>query len=439
MTSPSDYDALMVAVCDLNGVYRGKRVPGAQLGKVLNGTVRMPLSGTSVDIWGRDIEESELVFASGDADGICVPLTDQVLPAPWLAGRSGFVPCWMISDAGAPHPADPRQALAAVVARYQGQGLTPVVATELEFYLTKSTEDDLQKPDPWAASALTEGQVLSLDNIEAMSPFLDDVYKAAEAQGIPADAAISECGEGQFEVNLTHRADPSRAADDAQFFKRLVKGTARSHGFNATFMPKPFGQSAGSGLHVHFSCLDAQGANIFDDGSDRGSDDLRAAVGGLTNAMADCTLIFAPHANSYRRLRSHGHAPTAIAWGYENRTAAIRIPGGPNAARRIEHRVAGADANPYLVLAAILGAALDGMDAKTEPPAPTTGNAYDAGAPELPTDWATAIDRFQSSTRLSNIFDPMLQRLFAQCKWQELDRFLDVVSPFETQTYGQVL
>ena len=187
-----------------------------------------------------------------------------------------------------------------------------------------------------------------------MKSFLSDIYKACELQNIPADAAISENGCGQFEINLLHVDDPLKAGDDAIFFKRIVKSVARKHGMIASFMAKPYGEESGSGLHVHFSLLDSDGNNVFDDNGESGTDLLKYAVNGLISAMPESMLIFAPHYNSYRRLTPGTHAPTSAGWGYENRTAAIRIPGGDSKARRIEHRVAGADANPYLVLASIL-------------------------------------------------------------------------------------
>lgn len=420
-----DMETVIVAVCDLNGLYRGKRLPGSQIKKALKGAVRMPLSVTSVDIWGRDIEGSQLVFETGDADGICQPTGVDVIPCPWLGAGTGFLPLWMSLEDGTPHPADPRQALAAIVARYTAKGLRPVVATELEFYLTPRRD----------TAGFDVENTLSVTALEALTPFFNDVYAACEVQGIPVDAAISECGAGQFEINLLHKDDPLGAADDAKHFQRLIKGFAEAHGYDATFMAKPFGTAPGSGLHVHFSLLDEAGSNVFDDGTQAGSDVMRWAVGGLTAAMGQSTLIFAPHQNSYRRVRPDSHAPTAVAWGYENRTAAIRIPGGPGEARRIEHRVAGADANPYLVLAAILGAALIGIERELKPEPATTGNSYDADLPQLPLDWVSAIAEFEDGDLIPDIFDPMLIQLFTQMKRQEMHRFLDVVSEFETETY----
>ena len=418
--------SILVAVCDLNGVARGKRLPASQGPKVLNGDIRMPLSLPTVDIWGRDIDGSPMIFESGDGDGLCRPCRSQILPAPWLGPRASYVPVWMFNEDGSPSTVDPRQALAAVLNRFEAQGLTPVVATELEFYLSPASAGHAPFP--------SEG-VLSLQQLGTVGSLLDDIYAACALHDVPADAAISECGPGQFEINLTHRSDALLAADDAVIFKSIVRGFAQQHGFKASFMAKPLGNAAGSGLHVHFSLLDASGRNVFDDGSDAGSDVLLHAVAGVLEALPESTLIFAPHFNSYRRLRPNTHAPTAVTWGYENRTAAVRIPGGPAAARRIEHRVAGADANPYLVLAAVLGAALRGMNRQQTPQPPLHGDSYRAEAESLPLDWGAAIAAFEDGPTIADIFPDQMRSIFAMGKRQELARFQDEVTPFERQSY----
>ena len=426
----TDASAIRVALCDLNGVARGKRLPGTQIQKALQGEVRMPLSTPTVDIWGRDIEDGKMIFVSGDADGICRPIRDQVLPAPWLGPNAGTIPVWMYTEAGEPSDVDPRQALAQVLQRYTEHNLKPVVASELEFYLTPLGAE--------SAGFTTEG-VLSLHQLDTVAPLLDDIYAACSVQGIAADAAISECGPVQFEINLLHRDDALLAADDAVFFKHIVKGFARKHGYAASFMAKPDGTAAGSGMHLHFSLLDNSGTNVFDNASDEGSDLFRNAVAGVLAAMHESTLVFAPHYNSYRRLRPDTHAPTSVCWGYENRTAAVRIPGGSHLARRIEHRVAGADANPYLVMSAVLGAALIGIENKLTPATPLNGNAYEADVPQLPNHWNAAISAFESGSMIADIFAEQLHEVFAQLKRQEHSRFLEQISPFEHSSYSELV
>jgi glutamine synthetase len=428
--------SLRAAVCDLNGVMRGKRIPREQAQKVLEGGLRMPLSVVGVDIWGEDIVNSPLVFATGDADGLCEPIGRGILPMDWTAEPTAIIPLWLREESGIPFGGDPRRALAHIVDRFKGHGFTPVVAMELEFYLYDPAEQRPLAPvSPITGKRLDADSVLSIDELDDFGAFFSDVYAACEAQGVPADSAIAENGIGQFEINLMHVADPLRAADDAVLFKRIIKGIARKHGFAASFMSKPYGQRSGSGLHVHFSLLDKDGQNVFDNGGSDGSTTMRNAVGGLIEAMSETTLLFAPHFNSYRRLRPGTHAPSSAAWGYENRTVAVRIPGGSSKARRIEHRVAGADANPYLVLTGILAGALAGIERQLTPPDPVQGDAYSRRLKSLPPDWASAIDAFAAGPIVEAMLPPMLRDMLVACKRQEMSTFALQVTDFEYETY----
>ncbi len=433
LAAHKDVQFVQAGFFDLNGQLRGKRMPLANLAKVLDGGVRMPMSLAGVDIWGCDPEGSAMVFESGDGDGICQPTERGVVLNNITMEPSAFVPLVLHNEDGSPFAGDPRQALANVVDRFKARGLTVVVATELEFYLSDPEAD--YPASQITGEVLDRYSMLAVDELDHFEPFLNDVYRLCTEQGIPADAAISENGSGQMEINLNHVPDPLRAADDAMLFKRIIRGVARKHGLNASFMAKPYGDRSGSGLHVHFSVLDQAGANIFANGTPEGSDALKFAVAGLLEAMPDSMAIFAPHYNSYRRFAPQSHAPGAVAWGYENRTTAIRIPGGPDVARRIEHRVSGADANPYLVLAAILGAALSGLDAAVQPVAPTRGDAYSQPLPQLPRQWDTAIDSFAKSPVMAEIFAPVLRDMFVTAKRQESVRFMAEVSEFERKTY----
>ncbi|WP_306116864.1 MULTISPECIES: glutamine synthetase family protein [unclassified Roseovarius] len=416
----SNYQTFRVAACDLNGRMRGKRVPGSYAEKLGKGTVRMPLSALNVDIFGADIDNSPLVFETGDADGILMPTDRGPMPVPWLAVDQPLVPMVMHHDDGTPFDGDPRHALVAVLDRYAARGWRVMAATELEFTLADDSDDTLRTVrDPRSGRRLTAPGVLSLAQMDAFDPFLSALYEGCEAMGIPAQTATSEAGIGQFEITLNHQ-DALRAADDTWAFKSLIKGLARQHGFAASFMAKPFADDAGNGMHLHFSVLDGEGRNIFDDGGEAGTDLLRAGVAGCVAAMPASTLIFAPHANSYTRLVPGAHAPTGACWAYENRTAAIRIPGGPPAARRIEHRVAGGDINPYLTFTAILGAAIMGIEDNMTPPAPLTGNAYEQGLPQLAADWQTATDRFETDPVIGRFFSPTMIRNLVMTKRQEL-------------------
>jgi len=321
--------SIRVAAADLNGQVRGKRLPARFSGKAVQDGVRFPVSVMNLDITGADIEGSPLVFDSGDADAPLRPTERGFVPVNWLAAPAALLPVWMYGDDGTPFDGDPRHALARVLDRYTAQGLTPVCATELEFYLLDVTEDGIQMPaDPITGQRRSSPDTLSLQTLDRFDAFFTDLYATCDAMDIPADAAINEAGSGQFEVNLMHSPDALRAADDAWLFKIAVKGVARQHGFTASFMAKPFEDQPGNGLHVHFSVLDQAGANVFDNGGPEGTQMMQHAVAGSLAALEGATLLFAPHANSYARLVPEAHAPVDIAWGYDNR------PGASNTASR---------------------------------------------------------------------------------------------------------
>jgi glutamine synthetase len=436
---PRSEQAIFAALSDLNGIWRGKRLPVTQSDKIVSDGLRMPLSVCVVDVWGEDIDGSELVLASGDADGVCVPTGRAPVTMDYLSPAGALMPVWMHREDGTPFGADPRQVLAAVQAELTALGMTAVVGIELEFYLYCAGGELAPPLPPGHAKGdkTISDEILSLNELERFEALIADIYHAAAAADIAADGATSEAGPGQFEVNFRHIADPLKAADDVMIFKQLVRGFARRHGLGASFMAKPYGTRSGSGLHVHFSIIDRDGGNLFDDGSDQGSSLLHHAVAGLLSSMQENTLIWAPHANSYRRLLPGAHAPAAVSWGYENRTSALRIPGGDTRARRIEHRVAGADANPYLLLSAILGGALNGIETNAHPPAPVTGNAYEQSLPQLAGDWGTAVSAFEDG--VSAAFNSELRRAMVQTKRQEIMRFRREVSAFEYQSYLDVV
>ncbi|MEK0163111.1 glutamine synthetase family protein [Phaeobacter sp. JH20_36] len=422
---------IRVAAADINGQARGKRVPARFADKAVEEGTRFPLSVLNLDIWGEDIDDSPLVFESGDADGVLKPTERGFVPMPWLDAPSALLPIWMYREDGRAYEGDPRHALRAVVDRYKALGLTPVVAVELEFFLIDDSGKKLQVPtSPRSGKRRKAAETMSIRALDQFDTFFTDLYDACEDMDIPADTAISEAGLGQFEINLMHGPDALRAADDAWLFKMLVKGLARRHGFAASFMAKPYDDYAGNGLHTHFSVLDQDGNNIFDDGGPKGTDAMRHAVGGCLKAMGDSTLVFAPHGNSYDRMVPGAHAPTGICWAYENRTAAIRVPSGSPKARRIEHRFAGGDVNPYLMLTAILGAALYGIENKIDPNEPITGNAYALDLPQVPNTWQSAIDAFESSEIIPQFFSAEMIRNMVLTKRQEL-HYMEELTPEE--------
>jgi glutamine synthetase len=376
------------------------------------------------------------VFETGDPDGLLLPTERGYVPMPWLSSPSALIPVWMHNEDGTPFPGDPRHALANVVARYKALGLTPVAATEMEFYLIDDSGREIKQPrSPLSGKRRPGAEILSLRALDAFDDFFNDLYDACEVMDIPAEAAISEAGTGQFEVNLEHVPDALKAADDAWLFKMLVRGIARNHGMAASFMAKPYDDYAGNGLHTHFSIIDEAGNNLMANGTFEGSEMLANAIAGCLQGIPDLALIFAPHGNSYERLVPNSHAPTGICWAYENRTASIRVPGGSLKARRVEHRVAGGNVNPYLFLAAVLGSALIGIEDNLKPGPPITGNAYDQDLPQIPTTWIEAIEAFDASPIARRIFDPMLVDNFVLTKRQELQNFQKLTPEEQVNLY----
>lgn len=428
-------DIVEVLLPDTSGVLRGKWIPGQSMAKIWESGVAIPLSIFGLDIWGCEVEATEIHLETGDKDGLCWPVPGTLKPVPWSPRPAAQVLITMHEPDGRPWLLDPRQQLARIVERFSALGLTPVVAFELEFYLLKPGEPG-QPPEPvFPATGQARQNMYSMSDLDAFAPVLHDMRTAAATQGLPADTVISEAAPGQFEVNLYHRADPMAAADDAILLKRLIDGVARRHGLRATFMAKPLLDFAGNGMHVHVSLKDKSGANAFSREGGEGDRLLRHAAGGLLATLAETLLFFVPGFNGYRRLVPGSYAPTGITWGFDNRSVAVRVPNGPPNARRLEHRIAGADAHPHLVLAGILAGMLEGIEAGIEPPAPLSGNAYDHEAESLSPSMSEAISRFRSSDFIARAFGEEYRRIYAVMKEAELDALARVISSIEYDTY----
>jgi len=420
---------------DANGIARGKRVSAESLVRLYRSGLCLPASTLVLDVWGNEVEATGLVFATGDADHPCYPVPGSLRPLPWSDGRGAQVMLRMQTPSGEAFAADPRNILARVANRFAERGETPVVATELEFRLFDAEFDGAGIPHPPARLARAGGsQLYGLDEIDAMDVVFADIEEACRAQDLPADTIIAEQSDGQYELNLRHVADPVLAADHAVLLKRTIKAVARRHGLLASFMAKPFGHESGNGLHVHMSLLDAEGRNVFA-GGEGPTPRLRHAVGGLAATMTDAMLVFAPHANSFRRFQVDSHAPLGPTWGFDNRTTAVRIPLSAPDALRVEHRVAGADANPYLVLAAVLAGIDHGLSGAVEPPPETEGSAFEQHARGLPETWEEALVAFRASGFIADYLGTEYRRLFSACKEQEQARFRREVPPVEYRTY----
>jgi glutamine synthetase len=431
-----------VLLADLCGIPRGKRVTIDELPPMYQGSFLLPGSMFALDVLGGTVQETGLGFDEGDADRRCLPIDGTLVPVPWRDGEGiAQVQVSMIDHDGAAFYGDPRHVLANVLARFTALGLTPVVALELEFYLLdpERTVDGRAQPPrlPQTGRREYQTQINSMVDLNEYSAVLAEICTACEAQQIPSGTALAEYGPGQFEVNLHHSSDVLAACDQAIRFKRLVRGVAARHGMEATFMPKPYMDMAGNGAHIHVSLLDRQGRNIFAAEAATGSEQLKRAIGGLAATMADAMLIFAPTINSYRRYRSESYVPLNPSWAVNNRGVALRIPASTPENRRIEHRVAGADANPYLLTAAVLAGIHHGLERRLDPGAPVIGNAYRDTATTLPITWPEAALQFDASNVMREYLGEQFHRLFVTTRRGELQAFESHVSPLEYAWYAR--
>lgn len=428
-----------ILLVDMNGRLRGKQIPLEAEKKIWSGAVRLPASTQSLDIWGDDNDDlTGISLTLGDPDGAVMPDRKTLVPMPWAPKGSSQVLATMHNLDGTRHFCDPRGMLAALLERFDRLGLTPVVATELEFYVMdgKSRETGVPMP-PSILTCMGQPngfQLYEMDAADSMNDYLQTVRAYAVAQDLPADATTSEFGAGQFEINLNHKADALSAADDCIYLKRAVEQAARKFGFKSTCMAKPYSDQAGSGLHVHASLIDKDGNNVLDA---KGGDDvlLRSVTAGMLKTMREAQLVFAPFANSYRRFQPGSFAPVDIDWGYGNRGTAIRIPEKDGPGARVEHRVAGADANPYFLLLAILGGMLLGLEETLDPGEVTTPTSGPEKPERLTHDFLTAVEDFAASEFIGDIFGKQYQKLYADTKRKEALTFLRTVSDFDYKTY----
>ena len=426
-------------IIDANGVPRGKLLHRDELLAIYQHGRPLPSSILGLTIRGEDVDDTGLVWEVADADCWAFPLPGSLQLQGWRARPTAQVQVSMHPELGLPATVgDPRRVLARVIERLKADGLQPVMAVELEFYLLARERGAGGRPQPAAQeNGQTPGaaQVYGVLELEQQQAFLDDLYDACAAQGLPLRTAISEYAPGQFELTLQHRCDALQAIDEGVRYKRLVRGVANKHGYQACFMAKPFAGQAGSGLHLHVSLADAEGNNLFASEDPHGTPLLRQGIVGLMATLEDALAIFCPHANSYRRFQSNSYAPLGRTWGVNNRTVTFRIPGGPAASRHIEHRICGADANPYLAAAAVLAGIHTGIRQQLDPGAPTTGNGYAQGGAPIPTDWLGALQRLQQSQWARDSLGEDFLRVFLAIKWQEYREFMGEVGEQDWRWY----
>ena len=423
---------------DQLAIPRGKRVTSDELEGVHGNGLLLPASMFALDVLGGTVQSTGLGFDEGDADRICLPIAGTLVPVPWQGDEFAQMQVSMFEHDRRPFVGDPRHVLARVLERFKAAGLTPVVAVELEFYLVdreRTPAGHAQPPrQPLSGRREYRTQINSMADLNEYTAVLSAIDAAARVQEVPSGTVLAEYGPGQFEVNLQH-TDALAACDHAIRLKRLIKGVALQHGMDATFMAKPYRGQAGNGAHLHVSVLDTDGRNIFAADEPRGSPRLGYAIGGLAATLNDSMAIFAPTANSYRRFQPEAYVPLNASWAVNNRGVAFRVPHSSPASRRVEHRVAGADANPYLLTAAVLAGIHHGLEHHLDPGAPLAGTAYRDHTPTIPLNWPEALAAFERSEFARDYFGEPFARLYASVRRGEMQDFNSHVSTLEYAWY----
>jgi len=437
-----DVEAVDLILHDGNGVARGKIVRRRELLAVYEQGVSLPASILGQEICGEDVEATGLVWERGDGDMRAWPVPNTLKPVYGSEPARAEMLISLYDLDGSPMPSDPRHVLQRQIDLLADRGLHAAAAFELEFFLLDNERDANGAVQP--ASDLLDGRytgatdVYSMDKLHGMLPLFNEIYAAADAAGIPVENLISEYAPGQYELTVHYRNDVMQAATELMTLKRIVKQQARAQGITACFMAKPMSHCAGSGMHFHVSLKSEAGENVFAEAEgEELTPALRFAIGGARQRIAESMLIFAPHANSWRRFVSESYAPIFPTWGINNRSVALRVPESDAAARRIEHRVAGVDANPYLVAAVILAAIREGLDESIDPGPETTGNGYESenSDPFMPDDWAAAIKAAKESSFLENALGAGMHHTFLAVKEAEYIRVMRAIPEIDYELY----
>jgi len=423
-------------VPDLTGVARGKILPRTKFTQERG--MRIPEAVLGMTVTGNyptDDEAYNRAISATDRDMILKADPSTITLVPWAIDSTAQVIHDCFFADGTLVDFAPRSVLRRVVQLYTDRGWSPIVAPELEFYLTaKNTDPDLPLKPPLGRSgrAETSRQVYSIDAVNEFDPLFEDIYDYCELMKLDVDTLIHEIGSGQMEINFLH-GDPLSLADKVFYFKRTLREAALKHDMYATFMAKPMSGEPGSAMHVHQSVLDSTtGKNIFSNPDDTASQTFTHYIGGLQRYMPSAMALAAPYVNSYRRIVRHTAAPINVQWGMDNRTVGFRIPQSEPQDRRVENRVIGADANPYLALAVTLACGYLGMIEELEPTPMTEGSAYDLDF-ELPQSLSEALGILREETRLRHILGDRFIDVYAAIKYLEHAEFMTVISPWERE------
>ncbi|WP_157266226.1 glutamine synthetase family protein [Azohydromonas aeria] len=422
-------------VPDLTGVARGKILPREKFTE--DRGMRLPEIVVAMGVTGEFPEEGPYydVITPTDRDMHLRPDPATVRIVPWATDPTAQVIHDCFDRDGRLVPFAPRSVLRRVCELYSDAGLEPVVAPELEFYLVaRNTDPDMPLKPPIGRSgrAETSRQAYSIDAVNEFDPLFEDVYDYCEKMELNVDTLIHEIGAGQMEINFFH-AHPLGLADEVFFFKRTVREAAMRHDMFATFMAKPIAGEPGSAMHIHQSVLRKEtGQNIFSNPDGTPSREFYWYIGGLQRYIPAAMALFAPYVNSYRRLARFTAAPINIQWGTDNRTVGIRSPVAPPAARRVENRVVGADANPYVALAATLACGWLGLKNRIEPSPECKGDAY-LGEYALPRSLGEALEKLRAEGALAEVLGESFVTVYTEVKETEFAEFMKVISPWERE------
>ena len=416
---------------DIAGVARGKAMPAAKFAHQAN--YFLPNSIFLQTITGEWADNPFDAFT--EPDMIMVPDFSTATAAPWTADVTLQVIHDAMNQDGTPVLYSPRNVLRRIVQMYNDQGWTPVVAPEMEFFLTaRNLDPNMPVIPPMGRSGRRAAgkQAYSLSAIDEYGKVIDDIYDFAEAQGLEIDGILQEGGAGQIELNLAH-GDPVRLADDVFFFKRLIREAALRHDCFATFMAKPIGGEPGSAMHIHTSVVDSKtGKNIFADKKGGETEAFFHFIAGLQNHLSGAVAVLAPYVNSYRRYVPDFAAPINLEWGRDNRTTGLRIPISSPAARRVENRLPGMDVNPYLGIAATLACGYLGLMEKRDPRPEFKASAYIDGD-DIPTTMGDGLDRLEDDKALWGVLGDEFCKVYESVKRNEYKEFLQVISPWERE------
>lgn len=423
-------------VPDMNGIQRGKVLPaGKFLKSITDRTLRIPGSVFTVTVTGDYPEGIDSIVPTFDPDVVLVPDAATIREAPGFKTPTAYVIADAFDSSGKPVAIAPRHILKKVLDLYAKKGWRPVIAPELEFYLvSKNLDADFPLVPPMGRSgrAETGSQPYGLEALSEFEDIIEQIYDYCEKAGLNIDTMIHESGAAQLEVNFVH-GDALTLADEALLFKRIVRQVALDHGVYATFMAKPMSDQPGSAMHIHQSVLDAEnGRNVFSTGNGRDSALFRSYIAGLARLLPQISPLFAPNVNSFRRMRPDTDAPINVQWGSDNRSCGLRIPISDSKNRRIENRLPGADANPYLSIAASLICGYIGMVDRMVPPKMISGNAYNR-ARTLPRTLEGALDRFSHCKAVREYLGSDFFEVFHAIKDAELYAYQSVISSWERE------